>query len=100
MSITTVIWLPATVVLITKSFLLFQYRREFADPFWNSQKEGLLMYVFALMTSWAMVCEVYYLKPTTIQVCSHSTHSRSPNRGHSRSNKHGTDSFTTNYSSE
>ena len=27
------------------------------------------MYVFSLMTSWAMVCEVYYLKPTTIQVC-------------------------------
>lgn len=45
-----------------------QYRREFADPFWNSQEQNMLTYLFMLMTSWAIVCDVYYLKPTTIQV--------------------------------
>ena len=29
----------------------------------------MLTYLFMLMTSWAIVCDVYYLKPTTIQVC-------------------------------
>lgn len=54
---------------VESSYLFFlQYRREFADPFWNSQKEGMMTYVFGLMTSWAMVCEVYHLKPTTIMV--------------------------------
>ena len=28
----------------------------------------MLTYLFMLMTSWAIVCDVYYLKPTTIQV--------------------------------
>lgn len=28
----------------------------------------MLTYLFMLMTSWAIVCDVYYLEPTTIQV--------------------------------
>lgn len=52
-----------------------QYRREFADPFWNSQEQNMLTYLFMLMTSWAIVCDVYYLKPTTIQV--ESLHAKS-----------------------
>ena len=28
----------------------------------------MLTYLFMLMTSWAIVCDVYYLKPTTIGV--------------------------------
>ena len=43
-----------------------QYRREFADPFWNSQEQNMLTYIFMLMTSWAIVCDVYYLEPTKI----------------------------------
>ena len=45
-----------------------QYRREFADPFWNSQEQNMLTYIFMLMTSWAIVCDVYYLEPTVIGV--------------------------------
>ena len=45
-----------------------QYRREFADPFWNSQEQNMLTYLFMLMTSWAIVCDVYYLEPTAIGV--------------------------------
>jgi len=48
--------------------LPIQYRREFADPFWNSQEQNMLTYVFMLMTSWAIVCDVYYLEPTRIAV--------------------------------
>lgn len=51
------------------SLFCMQYRREFADPFWNSQEQNMLTYLFMLMTSWAIVCDVYYLKPTSIQVC-------------------------------
>lgn len=47
--------------------VVIKYRREFADPFWNSQEQNMLTYLFMLMTSWAIVCDVYYLKPTTIQ---------------------------------
>ena len=28
----------------------------------------MLTYIFMLMTSWAIVCDVYYLEPTTIGV--------------------------------
>lgn len=28
----------------------------------------MLTYLFMLMTSWAIVCDVYYLEPTSIQV--------------------------------
>lgn len=50
------------------SFFSLQYRREFADPFWNSQEQNMLTYLFMLMTSWAIVCDVEYLEPTTIGV--------------------------------
>ena len=50
--------------------LILQYRREFADPFWNSQEQNMLTYIFMLMTSWAIVCDVYYLEPTVIGVSS------------------------------
>ena len=53
---------------VTLTVPLVQYRREFADPFWNSQEQNMLTYIFMLMTSWAIVCDVYYLEPTTIGV--------------------------------
>ena len=48
--------------------LYIQYHREFADPYWNSQEQGMLTYLAMLMTSWAIVCDVDYLKPTSLQV--------------------------------
>ena len=47
--------------------VVIKYHRAFADPFWNSQEQGILTYLFMLMTSWAIVCDVYYLEPTRIQ---------------------------------
>lgn len=47
--------------------VVIKYRREFADPFWNSQEQNMLTYLFMLMTSWAIVCDVFYLQPTKMQ---------------------------------
>ena len=38
-----------------------KYDPRFANCFWNSSKYGLLSYIFMMMTSWAMVVDVWYL---------------------------------------
>ena len=38
-----------------------KYNLAFSDPFWNSTRQGFLLYVLMLMTSWAIVCTVKYL---------------------------------------
>ena len=38
-----------------------RYNLAFSDPFWNSSRQGFLLYVLMLMTSWAIVCTVKYL---------------------------------------
>ncbi|KAI6650918.1 Glycerol-3-phosphate acyltransferase 4 [Oopsacas minuta] len=38
-----------------------KYNLAFSDPFWNSSRQGFLLYVLMLMTSWAIVCTVKYL---------------------------------------
>ncbi|XP_040572933.1 glycerol-3-phosphate acyltransferase 3 isoform X2 [Lepeophtheirus salmonis] len=40
-----------------------KYDPLFGDAFWNSSKHGMLHYIFRMMTSWAIVCDVWYLPP-------------------------------------
>ncbi|XP_010211480.1 PREDICTED: glycerol-3-phosphate acyltransferase 3-like [Tinamus guttatus] len=40
-----------------------KYDPRFGDPFWNSMKYSTMTYVFKLLTSWAIVCNVWYLPP-------------------------------------
>lgn len=40
-----------------------RYDPRFGDPFWNSSKYSMMQYLFLMMTSWAIVCDVYYLPP-------------------------------------
>ena len=40
-----------------------KYNPIFGDAFWNSSKYGYFTYVMMMMTSWAIVCQVWYLKP-------------------------------------
>ena len=40
-----------------------KYDARFGDPFWNSSKYGYAKYLLMMMTSWAIVCDVYYLPP-------------------------------------
>jgi len=40
-----------------------QYDSRFADAFWDSSKQTLLRHLLNLMTSWALVVDVWYLPP-------------------------------------
>ncbi|KAL0270392.1 UNVERIFIED_CONTAM: hypothetical protein PYX00_007818 [Menopon gallinae] len=42
-----------------------KYDPRFGDPFWNSSKYSMLQYMYCMMTSWAIVCDVWYLPPMT-----------------------------------
>nr|XP_022910083.1 glycerol-3-phosphate acyltransferase 4 [Onthophagus taurus] len=38
-----------------------KYDPRFGDAFWNSSKYSYIPYLYQMMTSWAIVCEVWYL---------------------------------------
>ncbi|KAM9306979.1 glycerol-3-phosphate acyltransferase 4-like [Pholidichthys leucotaenia] len=40
-----------------------KYDPRFGDAFWNSSKFGLVRYLLSMMSSWAIVCSVWYLPP-------------------------------------
>lgn len=40
-----------------------KYDTTFGEAFWNSSKQSYLQYILMLMTSWAIVVEVWYLPP-------------------------------------
>ncbi|KAL1491612.1 hypothetical protein ABEB36_012184 [Hypothenemus hampei] len=40
-----------------------KYDPRFGDAFWNSSKYSMLQYLYMMMTSWAIVCDVWYLPP-------------------------------------
>ncbi|XP_076253159.1 glycerol-3-phosphate acyltransferase 4 isoform X6 [Rhynchophorus ferrugineus] len=40
-----------------------KYDARFGDAFWNSSKYSMLHYLYMMMTSWAIVCDVWYLPP-------------------------------------
>lgn len=44
-----------------------KYDETFGNAFWNSMKEPMLTYLINMMTSWAIVCDVWYLPPTNIR---------------------------------
>uniref|UniRef100_UPI00358DDABF glycerol-3-phosphate acyltransferase 4-like n=1 Tax=Myxine glutinosa TaxID=7769 RepID=UPI00358DDABF len=44
-----------------------KYDPHFGDAFWNSSKYGMVNYLLRMMSSWAIVCNVWYLPPMTCQ---------------------------------
>jgi glycerol-3-phosphate O-acyltransferase 3/4 len=44
-----------------------KYDNRFGDAFWNSTKHELFQYLILMMTSWAIVVNVYYLPPMKIE---------------------------------
>ncbi|XP_035672178.1 glycerol-3-phosphate acyltransferase 3-like isoform X2 [Branchiostoma floridae] len=40
-----------------------KYDARFGDAFWNSSKYNMIQYLLHMMTSWAIVCDVWYLPP-------------------------------------
>ncbi|KAB1207837.1 Glycerol-3-phosphate acyltransferase 3, partial [Morella rubra] len=43
--------------------IAIKYNKIFVDAFWNSRKQSFTMHLLQLMTSWAVVCDVWYLEP-------------------------------------
>ncbi|KAK7109506.1 glycerol-3-phosphate acyltransferase 3-like isoform X2 [Littorina saxatilis] len=40
-----------------------KYDMRFGDAFWDSSKHGMVTHLFNIMTSWALVCDIWYLPP-------------------------------------
>ncbi|KAH7436031.1 hypothetical protein KP509_06G090200 [Ceratopteris richardii] len=47
--------------------IAIKYNKIFVDAFWNSKKQSFTMHLAQLMTSWAVVCDVWYMEPQTLQ---------------------------------
>lgn len=45
-----------------------KYNPQFGDAFWNSSKYNMVSYLLRMMTSWAIVCDVWYMPPMTREV--------------------------------
>lgn len=43
--------------------IAIKYNKVFVDAFWNSRAQSFPMHLLTLMTSWAVVCDVWYLQP-------------------------------------
>ncbi|OAE20071.1 hypothetical protein AXG93_2584s1550 [Marchantia polymorpha subsp. ruderalis] len=48
--------------------IAIKYNKIFVDAFWNSKKQSFTMHLIGLMTSWAVVCDVWYLEPQTLKL--------------------------------
>ncbi|KAF7252890.1 Glycerol-3-phosphate acyltransferase 3 [Varanus komodoensis] len=54
-----------TSVSCSRQPFLSRYDPQFGDAFWNSSKHGIVSYLLRIMTSWAIVCHVWYMPPVT-----------------------------------
>eukprot|EP00240_Pyramimonas_obovata_P004957 CAMPEP_0118944026 /NCGR_PEP_ID=MMETSP1169-20130426/39515_1 /TAXON_ID=36882 /ORGANISM="Pyramimonas obovata, Strain CCMP722" /LENGTH=413 /DNA_ID=CAMNT_0006889423 /DNA_START=245 /DNA_END=1482 /DNA_ORIENTATION=+ len=43
--------------------IAIKYNKIFVDAFWNSRRQSFTQHLMRLMTSWAVVCDVWYLEP-------------------------------------
>lgn len=66
--------IPSSLVLVYKSYhtsdkldVIFPVlcKKVFVDAFWNSRRISFARHLFEIMTSWALVCDVYFLEPQT-----------------------------------
>ncbi|KAI7731127.1 hypothetical protein M8C21_011436 [Ambrosia artemisiifolia] len=47
--------------------IAIKYNKIFVDAFWNSKKQSFTTHLLQLMTSWAVVCDVWYLEPQNMK---------------------------------
>ncbi|CEF67211.1 Phospholipid/glycerol acyltransferase domain-containing protein [Strongyloides ratti] len=43
--------------------IAMKYDAHLGDAFWNSSNEGWIKYLWMMMTSWTIICDVWYLPP-------------------------------------
>lgn len=55
------------ILLLQYLISILQYDPQFGDAFWNSSKFGMVNYLLRMMSSWAIVCSVWYLPPMNIE---------------------------------
>ena len=48
---------------VTVCPIAIKYNKIFVDAFWNSRREGFTTHLTRIMTSWALVADVWYLEP-------------------------------------
>ena len=48
--------------------IAIKYNKIFVDAFWSSRQQSFTMHLWELMTSWAVVADVYFLEPQYKQV--------------------------------
>lgn len=51
------------VIFFNVSCIFSQYDNRFGNAFWNSEKQSALQHVLEMMTSWSIVCNIWYLPP-------------------------------------
>nr|XP_042141365.1 glycerol-3-phosphate acyltransferase 3 [Peromyscus maniculatus bairdii] len=58
---------PIDVLILTTDgcYAMVRYNPQFGDAFWNSSKYNMVSYLLRIMTSWAIVCDVWYMPPMT-----------------------------------
>jgi glycerol-3-phosphate O-acyltransferase 3/4 len=39
-----------------------RYDNRLGDAFWNSSKQGYFSYLVGMMTSWALMCDVWWIE--------------------------------------
>ena len=44
-----------------------KYDSKFGDAFWNSSRYSIVTYLLMMMTSWAIVVDVWYLPPMEME---------------------------------
>lgn len=59
---------PSLFKIIHVLIIYSQYDPRFGDAFWNSSKFGMVNYLLRMMSSWAIVCSVWYLPPMSREV--------------------------------
>jgi hypothetical protein len=45
----------------------FRYNKQWADAYWHSKTQTFTKHILYLMTRWALVADVWYLPPETLQ---------------------------------
>jgi glycerol-3-phosphate O-acyltransferase 3/4 len=47
--------------------IAIKYNKVFVDAYWNSRQQSFAQHLFSLMTSWAVVADIWFLDPQTIR---------------------------------
>lgn len=47
--------------------IAIKYNKVFVDGYWNSRQQSFAQHLIRLMTSWAVVCDIWFLDQQSIQ---------------------------------